>query len=58
MCSSDLAPDHALVQPLGLLHGSAVLAAVYHDGGSVEKTKWLDESVVRSLPELAAQLKG
>ena len=35
-----------------------VLAAVYHDGGSVEKTKWLDESVVRSLPELAAQLKG
>lgn len=34
-----------------------VLAAVYHDGGSVEKTKWLDESAVRSLPELAAQLK-
>lgn len=35
-----------------------VLAAVYHDGGSVEKTKWLDESAVRSLPELAAQLRA
>lgn len=44
------APDGYVQPPEGML------LAVYHDGGAVEKTKWLDEGTAESWPELAALL--
>ncbi len=57
------AAESLLGRPMEIRDGWAqpkdgVLLALYHDGGSVEKTKWLDEGTVRSLPELAAMLKA
>ena len=44
------APDGYVQPPQGLL------LAVYHDGGSVERTKWLDEGTAESQAGLAALL--